>query len=172
MILMRGLGESTVNELAEISGRSAQSLYPHLDALVAARFLEVREPESTGKRSRIYACGPACRTAPSDPATGRGNSQAAELVALLLHDASARIRRFGEISENVPNGSGLESGSAFTTELTWLDDEQRREVNRHFEAIRAIIHEGRSKRGGRRTNVILAHYPDVTLREAKAQRKA
>lgn len=170
MILMKGLGEATVNDLAELTGRSAQSLYPHLDALVAARFLEIREPGESGKRSRSYACGPACKNAPFDPTTGRGNAQFAEMAALLLHDACARVRRFGQVAEGAPNGEGADSASAFVIELTWLDDDLRRRVNVHFDAIRQIIQEGRSKRSGRRTNLIVAHYPDVTLREAKGKR--
>lgn len=172
MILMRGLGESTVNELADITGRSAQSLYPHLDALVAAGFLEVREPGESGRRSRSFICGPACRAAPSDPATGRGNAQAAEVAALLLHDACARLRRYGQISEGAPGGVGLDSPSAFSVELTWIDEGLRRALNAHFDAIRELIQKGRTQRSGRRTNVILAHFPDVTLREAKAGRDA
>jgi hypothetical protein len=38
MVLMAGLKQATVQELAELSGRTAQSLYPHLEALVAAQF--------------------------------------------------------------------------------------------------------------------------------------
>lgn len=170
MILMRGLGEATVNQLAELTGRSAQSLYPHLDALLDAGFLEIREAGEGGRRSRAYACGPTCRSAPFDPATGRGNAQFAEMAALLLHDACARVRRFGEIAEGLPTGTGVASTSAFSIELTWLDDELRTRVNEHFDAIRAIIHEGRARHAGRRTNILLAHYPDVTLREAKAKR--
>ena len=92
------------------------------------------------------------------------------MAALLLHDACARVRRFGQVAEGAPNGEGADSASAFVIELTWLDDDLRRRVNGHFDAIRQIIQEGRSKRSGRRTNLIVAHYPDVTLREAKGKR--
>ena len=86
MVLMAGLKQATVQELAELSGRTAQSLYPHLDALVNANFLLIREPQETGKRSRSYALGPAALLPPVNQATGVGNQEAIELAALMLHD--------------------------------------------------------------------------------------
>ena len=167
---MHGLKEATVQELAELSGRTAQSLYPHLDALVDARFLTVREPNETGRRSRVYACGPASKTTPTDANSGEGNKQAAELAALMLHDAGARLRRHGLTADALPTGSGPEQHHAYLSELTWLNDERRRRINEHFAQIMTIVQEGRVERNGRRTNVLLYHFPDVTLREARARR--
>jgi len=171
LALLDGLGEATVNELAELSGRTAQSLYPHLDALVNAGFLVMREPAETGKRSRIYARGPALSVAPVDPSTGNGNSNFADMGALVLHDASARLRRYGQTTEGVPNPSGFDAPHRLIAELTWLDDDRRRELNGLFTRIREVIQEGRVSRSGRRTNVLLYHFPDVTLREAKSTRR-
>lgn len=48
---------SSVAELARAVGRSPQSLYYHLRALVSAGLLEVKETRATGKRpSAIYSC--------------------------------------------------------------------------------------------------------------------
>ena len=168
---MEGLKEATVQELAELSGRTPQSLYPHLDALVAAQFLVIREPSESGRRSRVYACGPMSSRTPWNPTTGEGNEGAATLAALMLRDACARLKRFGSASEGVPTGSGAERTHANIAHLTWLDEERRRELNTHFDAIAAIVQAGRSSRAGRRTNVLLLHFPDVTLREAKSRRK-
>jgi DNA-binding transcriptional ArsR family regulator len=170
LLLLTGLKEATVHELAELSGRTAQSLYPHLDALVHAGFLVVREPAETGRRSRVYACGPASMVAPVDATTGRGNRDSAELSALMLHDACARLRRFGSIAEGMPLGEGAERAVAMHSELTWLDDDRRRRVNDLMRQIMAVVQEGRAARGGRRTNVLLYHFPDVTLREARLER--
>lgn len=168
---MKGLKEATVQELAELSGRTPQSLYPHLDALVAAGFLAVREPNESGRRSRVYACGPMSHTSPWNPTTGDGSEGAATLATLMLRDACARLKRFGTASEGVPSQTGVDRAHAFVAHLTWLDDERRRKVNEHFDAIEQLVQEGRASRVGRRTNVLLLQFPDVTLREAKSQRK-
>jgi hypothetical protein len=170
MVLMQGLKQATVQELAELSGRTAQSLYPHLEALVGAQFLVVQEPHETGKRSRTYALGPAAALPPVNPATGIGNSDRIELAALMLHDSCARLRRFGAIAEGVPPKSGAECEQVTLSELTWIDDERRARLNALSMEILQIIREGRTKRNGRRTNVIVYHFPDVTLREARKQR--
>ena len=170
LLLMTGLKEATVHELAELSGRTAQSLYPHLEALVHASFLIVREPSVTGRRSRVYACGPASLVSPVNPHTGHGNGDAAELSALMLHDACARLRRFGAIAEGTPIGTHDERMMATHSELTWLDEERRRRLNELTRQIMQVIQEGRAARKGRRTNVILYHFPDVTLREARRER--
>jgi DNA-binding transcriptional ArsR family regulator len=170
LLLLTGLKEATVHELAELSGRTAQSLYPHLDALVDADFLVVREPAETGRRSRIYVCGPASMVSPVDASSGRGNRDSAELAALMLHDACARLRRFGSIAEGVPVGEGAERTVAMHSELTWLDDARRRRVNELMQQLMTVVMEGRSARVGRRTNVLLYHFPDVTLREARLER--
>ena len=159
-----------MTELAEFSGRTAQSLYPHLDALVSAGFLLLREPTETGKRSRVYARGPALSVPPVAPATGAGNGNMADMGALMLHDAAARIRRYGQTTEGVPTQAGIDASHRMYSELTWIDDERRRELNGLFARIREVIQAGRTSRSGRRTNVLLYHFPDVTLREAKSSR--
>lgn len=167
---MAGLKQATVQELAELSGRTAQSLYPHLDALVNANFLVIHEPQDTGKRSRTYALGPAAMLPPVDPATGVGNSEAIELAALMLHDSCARLRRYGTTVDGVPLKSGDDRERVTMSELTWLDDERRGRLNQLSMEILQIIREGRVQRTGRRTNVVVYHFPDVTLREARKQR--
>ena len=170
MVLMAGLKQATVQELAELSGRTAQSLYPHLDALVNASFLVVREPQETGKRSRSYALGPAALLPPVNQATGVGNQEAIELAALMLHDSCARLRRYGTTVDGLPVKSGDERERVTMSELTWLDDDRRRRLNKLSMEILQIIREGRAERSGRRTNVVVYHFPDVTLREARKQR--
>lgn len=170
MTLMSGLLQATVQELSELSGRTAQSLYPHLDALVAADFLIAREPSETGRRSRLYVLGPAAELAPSDTATGVGVRNAVELAALMLHDACARLRRYGSTADGVPSKLGLDAECVTTSELTWLDPDRRREVNRLVAEIQKVVQAGREARTGERTNVIVYHFPDVTLREARDHR--
>ena len=172
MVLMAGLREATVQELAELSGRTAQSLYPHLDALVSAGFLVVHEPQDTGRRSRLYALGPAAALPPVNPETGQGNGDAIELAALMLHDACARLRRFGSVVEGVPLRADADREHVNMSELTWLDDDRRRELNMHIAEIKRIVDEGRKQRTGRRANVVVFHFPDVTLREARADKRA
>ena len=172
MVLMGGLKQATVQELAELSGRTAQSLYPHLDALVGAGFLVVREPSETGRRSRLYALGPAAEVAPVDSSTGVGNRDAIELAALMLHDACARLRRYGSTVEGVPLRTGADAERVSLSELTWLDDDRRRALNHHATEIQRIIQAGRAERTGLRTNVVVYHFPDVTLREARDHRES
>jgi len=170
MVLMAGLKQATVQELADLSGRTAQSLYPHLDALVNANFLVIREPQETGKRSRSYELGPAAGQPPVDPKTGAGNQEAIELAALMLHDSCARLRRYAATVDGLPVKSGDERDRVTMSELTWLDDDRRRRLNQLSTEILQIIREGRAERSGRRTNVLVYHFPDVTLREARKQR--
>ena len=167
MMLMSSLKEATVQELAELSGRSAQSLYPHLEALVAVGFLIMREPSETGKRSRLYACGPVCGISPIDFTSGSGFQEEANLRALILGDGCARLKRHGLLMEGTPLPGPSARVDRFHSELTWLDDEARARLDHHIAAILDIMREGRKGRAGRRTNVFLAHFPDVTLREAR-----
>lgn len=172
MMLMSSLKEATVQELAELSGRSAQSLYPHLDALVDATFLVMREPSETGKRSRVYACGPACGVSPIDFASGSGYRQEADLRGLMLTDGCARLKRHGALMEGTVLPGPEARIDRFHAELTWLDDERRARLDHHIGAILDIVREGRASRAGRRTNVFLAHFPDVTLREARKRNRS
>ena len=88
----------------------------------------------------------------------------------MLHDSCARLRRYGTTVDGLPVKSGDERERVTMSELTWLDDDRRRRLNKLSMEILQIIREGRAERSGRRTNVVVYHFPDVTLREARKQR--
>lgn len=171
--LLASLGRATVHELAELTGRSPQSIYPHLQALCNVGFLVAcaTDDDTTQTRGRAYMPGPALLVSPVDPETGAGNSRMVELGAMMLHDAVARLLRHGETCEGVPVGRGQAARQSMLASVTWLDDARRARLNELCTAIAQLVEEGRRSQSGERATVLAYHFPDVTLRESRSQRK-
>jgi len=170
--LVASIGRTTVHELAELTGRSPQSIYPHLQALADAQFLTAAtgEGDATHARGRAYMPGPALLVSPFDPDTGAGTSRMAELGAMMLHDAIARLQRHGEICEGSPVGRGQAARQSMLASTTWLDAKRRARLNELCTHIPALVEQGRGARDGERVHVLAYHFPDVTLRESRSNR--
>lgn len=171
--LVASIGRTTVQELADLTGRSPQSIYPHLQSLANAGFLVAAAGNdgSSQTRGRAYLPGPALLVSPFDPETGNGSSRMAQLGAMMLHDATARLVRHGETSEGVPVGRGKAARQSMLASVTWLDESRRTRLNELYAAIAELVEQGRIARTGERVNVVAYHFPDVTLRESRHQRK-
>jgi DNA-binding transcriptional ArsR family regulator len=158
---IEGLGKSTVLALAEATGRSAPSLYPHLEVLERAGFVASAEEAVDGRRQRVYWPGPAMQALPVDPAAGRGLTRFARATKLLLDDASRRLARWAARAEGTPIGSGREARVFAVSHTTWLDDAQRAELNELIGRMNELLARARRERRGSLHSVIVAHFPDV-----------
>lgn len=157
---LEGLGSSTVLALAEVTGRSAPSLYPHLEQLEEAGFVTSAEEAIDGRRQRVYRSGPACKLPPVDPDAAHGITRMARTAKLLMDDASRRLSRWAASAEGQRIGRGHASRVHATSQTTWLDDEQRAELNRLVERMNELLAQGRAARRGALHTVVLAHFPD------------
>lgn len=170
---LEGLGRSTVLALAEATGRSAPSLYPHLEQLERAGFLVSVEESVDGRKQRVYAPGPALKYSPVDPNGARGLTRLARAMKLLMDDASRRLSRWAASAEGSAIGTGRASRVHATSQTTWLDDDQRAELNALVERMNELLARARAERRGSLHTVVLAHFPDprgeVTAREPEPE---
>lgn len=172
MLALLGSGESlTAGELAAISGRSAQSLYPHLDALVACGLVAAHDPDASSGRARSFSLTPIARGPRVDPTTGVGRVLQSELLNIMLRDIGARLDRYARSAEGHPDSDDAVAETWSRSELTWLTAERRAELNALMQRAMQLCEEGRAERIGRRTNVVLIHFPDVTLKEDRGNRR-
>lgn len=171
LVLMDGLGECTVQELAAMMGRSASSLYRHFEALQAAGFLEsAREPWG-GRTQTVYRRGWAMRVPPIDPNDGRGFARLGEFARLMLHEAGCQLERFTALHDGRRMGGGPESRWMVHTDLTWLDRERQVKVHELLEQALKVAREGRGSRAGVRSQLVLCCFPDVALSELRAGKR-
>jgi hypothetical protein len=158
---IEGLGKLTVLALAEATGRSAPSLYPHLEVLERAGFVSSAEETVDGRRQRVYWAGPAIGTLPVDPKSAKGLTRAARSAKLLMDDASRRLARWAVRAEGTPIGSGAEARTLAVSHTTWLDDEQRAELNGLIAQMIELVARARRERRGSLHSVVMVHFPDV-----------
>jgi DNA-binding transcriptional ArsR family regulator len=157
---IEGLGSLTVLALAEATGRSAPSLYPHLEQLEHAGFVVSSEETVDGRKQRVYAPGPSMKLSPVDPRGAHGIARLARASKLLMDDASRRFSRWAATAEGQPIGSGYESRVHAVSHTTWLDDAQRAELNTLVEQMTKLLARARVERRGSLHTVVLAHFPD------------
>jgi hypothetical protein len=169
-MVMEGLRQASVQEIAEITGRSASSLYPHLGPLVEAGFLIVSRSPRGGRTRTTYACGPMMQVQPVDPGTGAGTLRAAELAGMMLHNVAARARRMGLMFEGAPVWTTPGAQRAFLFDLTWLDEAGLKAFGRLVDQMQRLCRKGQATRRGTRSQVALCMFRDVTLREMREHR--
>lgn len=169
--LIESLHRTSIRELSELTGRTGPSLYPHLRILENAQLVAVETERANGRSRRIYCGGPALQwnvTAHGRPDT-RG--RAVKLASYWLRDLGIRLKRWGQVREGGPAVHGVKATGMMISETTWLDEEQREELNRRLGELVEFIRQTRNERRGKRHNVAIYHFPDVTLREARERRK-
>ncbi len=157
---IEGLGRSTVLSLAEATGRSAPSLYPHLEQLERAGFVVSIEESVDGRKQRVYSPGPSMSLHPVDPQCAHGITRLARASKLLMDDASRRFSRWAATAEGQPIGAGDAARACAVSHTTWLDDEQRAELNVLIRKMTKLIAHARAERRGSLHTVVLAHFPD------------
>lgn len=170
--LIESLQRATIRELSDLTGRAGPSLYPHLEILEDAQLVTVETEKGRGRAHRVYCAGPALSWN-ANP-TGRPDSRgrAIKLGLHWLRDLGLRLERWGEVRDGGPAPHGELASGMMVCETTWLDDEQRRELNRRVGELVTFIHQTRAARRGKRHNIILFHFPDVSLRDVREHRKA
>ena len=166
---IEGLGRATVLTLAEATGRSAPSLYPHLEQLEAAGFVASVEESVEGRKQRVYSPGPSMKLSPIDPQRAHGVTRMARTAKLLMDDAARRFSRWAATAEGHPIGAGREARIHATSQTTWLDDEQRAELNGLVERMNELLARARVARRGTLHSVVLAHFPDPRGEVTEAQ---
>ena len=171
MHLLAGLqafGEATVAELAALTGRSRQSIYPHLATMARAGVIGVGTRVGAGRRIAVYRFLPEKLAACVDQSTGRGLRAGADVSAGALNDAQLRCRRWGLVADGEPVDLSANPEAFTSIRVTWLDDRLRARLNRLLRQAMAVLQQGCVRRAGRRTCVLLYHFPDFTAGEARA----
>lgn len=165
---LEALGEASVAELAALTGRSRQSVYPHLAAMERAGVIGTSSRVVRGRKVALFRFLAERFASKVDQATGRGLREAADVSARALHDAQIRCRRWGAVMDGRPVELSRNPEAATGVRITWLDDRLRARLNVLLREVGAVLQEGCVRRKGRRTCVLLYHFPDFTAREARA----
>jgi len=164
---LQALGDASVAELAALTGRSRQSIYPHLSAMARVGVIGT----TGGLRSQGAAVRfqylPTVIGQSVDQGTGRGLRDGAEVSARALRDVQTRCRRWGQVADGRPIDFARNPDARTDIRITWLDDRMRQRLNRLFRQAEAVLHQGCVRRKGQRTCVLLFHFPDFTAREAR-----
>lgn len=167
-----GVGRATIKELSEWTGRTGPSLYPHLEILERAQFVTVEIETERGRPHRVYCAGPALKWKSTAHGSTDTGGRAIKLAVQLLNDVILRLRRWGKVREGAPADRGPRAQARLMSETTWLDDEQREELNRRVTELVAFVRKARAERRGARHNVTIYHFPDVTLRAVREHGRA
>lgn len=138
---VRVLGPCSVAEVADLLGRTADSLYYHVRKLVEVGLLIPSGTRETARRDETLYRTPGRRMRlPHDPKDG-------ELTELRLK-AFAALLRLTERDHRAAFEKGLAKITGPRRNLVnarikgWLNDEQLAEVHEHIDRILDIFHEG------------------------------
>jgi len=164
---VEGAGQATIKELSEWTGRASTSLYPHLEILEAAQLVAVEVEIGKGRPRRVYRAGAAVGWTAHPRGSASSSESAITLGVQLLSDLALRLRRWGKARIARPSASAPERIAALISETTWLDDDQLTEVNARVTELMDFVRTARGQRRGKRHNVAVYHFPDITLREAR-----
>lgn len=102
--------------------------------------------------------------------TGEGVRQAAMVSARALVDAQLRCRRWGALDDRRPIDLTSNPEAYTSVRVTWLDDRSRARLNGLLRQVSTVLREGCIARKGRRTCVLIYHFPDYTASEARMLR--
>lgn len=164
---IEGAGKASIKELSAWTGRAGTSLYPHLEILEAAQLVAVEVEMGRGRPRRVYRPGVAVTWSRNSGGTVDSNDSAISLGVQLLSDLALRLRRWGKARVPKSVVAGLDRSASIVSETTWLDDDQRKQVNVMVDELMAFVRTAREQRRGKRHNVAVYHFPDITLREAR-----
>jgi hypothetical protein len=164
---IEGAGRATIKDLSGWTGRTGTSLYPHLEILEAAHLLSVEIEVGKGRPRRVYMPGPATAWNRQSTEQSSDGHSSISLGAQLLSDLALRLRRWGKARMKKAVEARDLRNAALVSETTWLDDQQLQEVNAKVNELMSFVREARAQRRGKRHNVAVYHFPDVTLREAR-----
>ena len=183
--MLEALKKSTVAELAELTGRSQQSIYPHLKILVKAGLVrELQKPVHIAKNGRksssktvpklsasrstcFYEFNPASFQKAIESKNGVGLMRATHLTSILLHDLGLRCQRWGEANERAGMRVAIHNQNLMSTEITWFTNAHWKQFNKLAAQLMKLIRDARHNRKGQRMCIGLFQFPDVTVAELK-----
>ncbi len=187
--MLEALKKSTVAELAELTGRSQQSIYPHLKILVKAGLVRelrahVNSPSNDAKNERknanksvanaptsratcLYEFNPALFRKAFNSKNGFGLIRAAHVTSILLHDLGLRCKRWGEANERAGMHHGIKIQNLMSAEITWFTSSHWKRFNKLSAQLMKLIRQARDNRKGQRMCIGLVQFPDVTVAELK-----
>lgn len=169
--LVESLQRTCIRELSELTGRTGPSLYPHLRILENALFVKVETERHNGRTRRVYCAGPALGWNVTEHGRPDTRGRAVKLAGYWLRDLGIRLKRWGQVREGGPAVHGERATGMMISETTWLDDDQRQELNRRLGEVVEFIRRTQKERRGKRHNISIYHFPDVTLRDVRERRR-
>lgn len=170
--LIESLRRTTIRELSDLTGRTGPSLYPHLRILESAQLVAVETERHQGRACRVYCAGPALGWNVTEHGRPDTRGRAIKLATYWLRDLGIRLQRWGKVREGGPAVHGAKATGMMISETTWLDEAQREELNRLLGELVGFVRRARDERRGKRHNVAIYHFPDVTLRDIRERRKS
>lgn len=168
---LEALREATVSEIAELTGRTRPSIYPHLRTMAGAGIIATGHRMQGGRRVATYKFLPDRMAASVDPRSGRGVGKAAAASSNALRETCRRLDRWGRLAEGHPIDLQRNPEAMTSIRMTWLDDRARSRVNQLLARVATILDAGCHARKGRRTCVLLVHFPDISALEARTARR-
>ncbi|MGA1517315.1 MAG: winged helix-turn-helix domain-containing protein [Phycisphaerales bacterium] len=169
LVLLEALREATAVELARGTGRSPDSLYPHLEALESCGLIAGRERTDEARVARAYSLTERAATSPVDTQRGAGMRRLGKAVEVNLRDAARRAIRYAEQAEGDPEIAG---GYAFISEIGWLDAKGQTRFRALLAELKALFRESREDRDGERFFVGVQFFRDVSLPEHRVSKTA
>ena len=164
---LEALGDASVADLAALTGRTRQSLYPHLSALARVGIIGTStRSKPSGKTTRFHH-RPDVLARSVDQSTGSGVRAGADVSAGALRDAQIRCKRWGAVADGQPIDLSRNPDARTVIRVTWLDAAQRLRLNRLMRQAEEVMRQGCMTRKGRRTCVLMYHFPDFTTGEAR-----
>ena len=146
------IGSSSVADIAEYTGRSRTSLYPHIEQLLEAGLILEGENRLSGKRyEQLYE--PIARAVgtkhqwddPDNVAYHQAYGNAVGRLMARMHERATADPKA------VIRGETRDTHAGYYT--AWVDDEALKEINKHIEAIRKITIESRPDESRRLVNI-------------------
>ena len=165
---LEALGVASVTELAMLTGRTRQSIYPHLRDMARAGIIATHVDTRRGRAVAGFRFAPELLAGTVDQPTGRGLRAGADVSARALNDARLRCHRWGKVADGRPIDLSRNPDAMTSIRITWLDASLRAELNRLFRKAAEVVQQGCERRAGQRTCVLMYHFPDYTASEARS----
>lgn len=164
---LQAFGEASVADLAMLTGRTRQSIYPHLTDMARAGLIGRGARQEQGRMVTSFKFLPEQLARCVDTRTGRGIRAAADVSARALHDAGLRCHRWGKVADNRAIDLFQNPEAVTSIRVTWLDDRLRLRLNQLLRQAARVLQQGCTRRKGQRTCVLMYHFPDFTAAEAR-----
>lgn len=168
---LRTRGPCSVAEIAELTGRPADGLYPHLERLRRAGFVRELAPRKVGRHvQRLFDT-----TADDFQVDFKGSGGRAENDAIIamakvfLHAAQRAVQRSARAGRL--RYSPEDRNIAISYELSWLTPAAFARVRRHVRAIKAVMDRAKFQRQGE-LYLTLAIATPVTRKPRRGQTRS